>query len=79
MRELDDLVEEVKAALAAKQLEIRNSSTQMTFVLEAFKNRQMEVISFIRSATAPAKQRSSILEYKKAASELLGAISKILV
>ena len=79
MKELDALIEEVKAALATKQLEIRRSSTQISFVLEAFKNRQMEAVSFIQSANVPALQSVSIASYQKAANELLGAISKILV
>jgi uncharacterized coiled-coil protein SlyX len=83
MKELEGIIAEVKAALAAKQLEISQSATQISYVLEAFKNRQMEVLSFIQSTRQvskdPAQKNTIVSNYQKDALELIGAISKILV
>ena len=84
MKELDAIIAEVKDALAAKGLEIDNvSGTAITYVKDAFKNRQMEVAFFEQSIsllTVNAAQKSNIIaNCKMDAQELLGEISKILV
>jgi hypothetical protein len=79
MTEIGAIVAEVKIALAAKQLEISRSSICIPFVTDAFKKRQREVISFERSAHSVSRDASAIAGFQKAANELLGEISKILI
>jgi hypothetical protein len=84
MRELCAIVAEVKVALAAKDQEIKNAgSSLISFVKDAFKHCEREVVSFERStnmvAIYPCQQYIIITNCRKDAQELLNAINKIKV
>lgn len=84
MRELYAIVAEVKVALAAKDLEIKNAGCSLiSFVKDAFKHCQKEVISLERSTIMidiqPYQQYIVITNCKNDAREILDEINKIKV
>jgi hypothetical protein len=84
MKELDEIVAEVKEALAAKGKEIEAAGCCVIKpVSDAFLMRQREVFSFEQSTlhiTDDASTTSSIInQYRDDAQELLAMISKLLV
>jgi hypothetical protein len=84
MKELEEIVAELKKALAAKGKEIDMAGCCAIMpVKDAFKLREMEVVSFERSTykvMADSTIKSALIErYRNDAHELLGMISRILV